>query len=69
MFEKQFYSVYDEDARKDNLLKKMNLSSRHIKDFRDIDLNQKADFSNVDLDGYSLESKSFLINILKEYTK
>ena len=69
MFEKQFYSVYDEDARKDNLLAKTNLSSRHIKDFTGVDLNQKIDFSKVNLDDYSLSSKDFLNKIIEEHRK
>ena len=65
IFKKQFYSVYDEDARKDNLLEKMGLSDRHIRDFKDMDLNQIIDYSNIDLDNYSFQSKAFIGDMIK----
>ena len=67
LFKKQFYSVYDIDARKTNLLDKMGLSKRHIKTFEDIDLNDTVNFDKVDLDKYSEESRKFLEEMVKEY--
>lgn len=67
LFKKQFYSVYDVDARKTNLLDKMGLSKRHIKTFEDIDLNDTVNFDKVDLDKYSEESRKFLEEMVKEY--
>lgn len=65
IFKKQFYSVYDVDARKDNLLEKMGLSDRHIRDFKDMDLNKNIDYSNIDIDNYSLQSKAFISDMIK----
>lgn len=69
LFKKQFYSVYDIDARKTNLLNKVGLSNRHIKDFQSIDLNKKIDYDNVDLDKYIKKSRDFLSNMVAEYGK
>ena len=65
IFKKQFYSIYDLDARKDDLLNKFGLSDRHIKEFKDIDLNKIIDFSGVDIDNYSSRSKAFIHNMIK----
>lgn len=69
MFNKQFYSVYEEDARKENLLKATGLSDRHIKTFSEIDLNKHADFKDVDLNKFAKSSKDFLDNMVDEYEK
>lgn len=67
IFNKKFYSFYKEDVRKNNLLEKLNLTERHIRDFKDVDLNKDVDFSNVNLDEYSLTSKKFLNEMIEEY--
>ena len=67
LFKKQFYSVYDVDARKTNLLEEIGLSKRHIKTFEDIDLNDTVNFDNVDLNKYSEKSRKFLTEMVREY--
>ena len=69
LFKKQFYSVYDTDARKTNLLDKMGLSDRHINTFNEIDLNKHVNFDEVNLEEYSQESREFLSQMVKEYEK
>lgn len=69
LFKKQFYSVYDTDARKTNLLDKMGLSNRHIKNFSDINLNKVIDFKDISLEEYAKSSKDFLSQMVKEYEK
>lgn len=65
MFKKQFYSVYKEDARKDNVLKAFNLSHRHIRDFSEINLNEKVSFEDVNLNDYTSSSKQFLSEMIR----
>ena len=67
IFKKNFYSIYKDDVRKNNLLEKLNLTERHIRDFRDVDLNKDTDFTNVNLSKYSFTSKKFLNDMIEEY--
>lgn len=47
LFGKKFYSIYKEDSRKSDLLNSLGLSSRHIYEYNDIDLDAEIDYSNV----------------------
>lgn len=62
LFSKKFYSVYNEDSRKSDLLSDLGLSSRHIYDYKEIDLNEDIDYSEVylKLDKLRTVSKKFL---------
>ena len=64
IFGKQFYCVYQRDARKDNLLASFDLRNRKIQKVGDMDLNAVIDYSRVDLDKYTEESKSFLSEVM-----
>ncbi|MDV3427783.1 MAG: ATP-binding domain-containing protein, partial [Bacillota bacterium] len=57
IFNKQFYAAYNEDSRKDCLLAELQLLSRHINNYKDIDLDAKIDYKNVDINSYILLSK------------
>ena len=49
LLKKRFYSVYHSDPRKDELLKNLNLASRHINKCAEVDLNADIDYSKVEL--------------------
>lgn len=62
IYGKKFYSVYNTDSRKDNLLNNLQLQSRHIYSANDIDLNQQIDYEFVQklLHSYRESSIDFL---------
>lgn len=64
IFNKQFYSVYQNDARKDNLLEQFGLQSRHIKNCFDIDLRRSIDYSLIDLNTYNQDSRRYLERVI-----
>ncbi|MEA5007119.1 polysaccharide pyruvyl transferase family protein [Clostridium tyrobutyricum] len=47
IYGKKFYSVYNKDDRKDNLLNNLKLQSRHIYSINNINLNQDIDYQSV----------------------
>lgn len=47
IYKKQFYSVYDEDMRKNELLKKLDLQERHIKNVNQLNLVKEIDYVTV----------------------
>lgn len=66
IFHKQFYSVYNEDARKDNLLSELGLQRRKINCAIELDLNDKIDYNDVNIKTYVDSSKKFLDVVLKD---
>lgn len=63
IFQKQFYCVYQQDARKDNLLAELSLRERQIKSPSDMDLNQTIDYSKINLEKYTEYSKKYIASI------
>ncbi|MBR9647301.1 polysaccharide pyruvyl transferase family protein [Clostridium tyrobutyricum] len=47
LYGKNFYSIYNNDSRKDNLLNNLKLKSRHIYSGDSIELNQEIDYESV----------------------
>ncbi|MBR1374446.1 polysaccharide pyruvyl transferase family protein, partial [bacterium] len=66
IFHKQFYSVYNDDARKDNLLSELGLQRRKINNAIELDLNDKIDYNEVNIKTYIDSSKKFLDVVLKD---
>ena len=60
IFNKQFYCVYNNDARKDSLLKSFDLHNRKIQKYTDLDLNLNIDYSKLELDRYIENSKKYI---------
>ena len=58
LFEKRFYSVYKSDTRKDELLRHLNLRSRHINKCAEVDLNEEIDYLDVERRLKELRKKS-----------
>ncbi len=63
IFNKQFYSVYNEDSRKDNLLSLFHLENRHIKNPTEMDLNETIDYNEIDIDYIIKDSKDYLLSL------
>ncbi len=68
IYQKKFYSVFDKDARKGDLLASLGLESRHIFNACDVDLNEEIDYQAVrsKLESLRQDSESFLLNALSE---
>ena len=49
IFHKQFYAVYEKDARKDNLLNVLNINDRHIISTGSVNLVKKIDYNKVEI--------------------
>lgn len=62
IYGKKFYSVYNTDNRKDNLLSYLQLQSRHIYSTNDINIDQQIDYESVHklLHSYRESSINFL---------
>lgn len=69
IFHKQFYSVYKDNARINNLLDFLNLQDRHIQSNNDLDLRSFVDYEQIDLDSYTVESKRFLNEIINNVSR
>lgn len=67
IFQKQFYSVYDQDSRKQTLLEKLGLEDRHVSVAGDIDLNKQIDYFTVrnKLEMARESSTEYLLSALK----
>lgn len=48
IFQKNFYSIYDKDARKDSLLEALDLKNRHKRIIDRGDMENNVDYSNVE---------------------
>lgn len=59
IYNKQFYSVYDEDMRKNELLKKLDLQKRHIKDVSQVNIKEEIDYGKVNYKLQLLKEESF----------
>lgn len=68
LFEKNFYSVYKKDSRKDNLLGQVGLNSRHIYSFEEVDLREEIKYTDVKskLEELRKGSIQFLNDALKQ---
>lgn len=68
LFQKKFYSVYEENGRIENLLGFLNLSERHIKDTTEIALEQAIDYRKAEgrLAEYRQKSVEYLERSLAE---
>lgn len=68
IYQKNFYSVFDKDVRKGDLLSSLGLESRHIFNACDVDLNEEIDYSAVKrkLESLRQDSESFLLDALSE---
>lgn len=66
IYSKKFYSVYNTDDRKDNLLKHLKLQSRHIYSINDINIAQQINYESVYklLHSYRESSIDFLYKAL-----
>lgn len=66
LYKKKFYSVYNSDVRKDGLLKTLQISERHIKCKKEIDLSKKINYEVVyeKLKKYRQGSLDYLSEIL-----
>ncbi len=67
IYHKDFYGVYEKDARKDNLMKQLQLEDRHIQEWRDIDIEKRIQYEQADelLNKLRLESEDFLKRVEK----
>ena len=67
IFQKNFYSVYEKDSRKDNLLDILELQSRHIYSIAEVDVDASVDYVSVNrlIDSYREYSINFLSSALK----
>ena len=68
IYKKMFYSVFDKDTRKGDLLSSLGLDDRHIYNASDVDLNKAIDYQDVydRLDVIRKESACFLLEALRE---
>lgn len=68
LFQKKFYSVYEENGRIENLLGFLNLSERHIKDTTEIALEKAIDYRQAEgrLADYRQKSVEYLERSLAE---
>lgn len=66
IFQKQFYSVYDVDSRKEGLLKIAGVEHRHIKSPKDVNLRDTIDYSVVEsgINEARKKSENYLEGIL-----
>lgn len=58
IFEKRFYSVYNSDTRKNELLAQLGLDSRHIVQPSEVNLNAEINYSEVQMKMKELRKKS-----------
>lgn len=67
LFEKDFYSVYRKDSRKDNLLERVALDSRHIYSLEEVNLREEIKYTEVKskLDELRKDSVQFLNDALR----
>lgn len=68
LFHKNFYSIYNNDARMDNLLNQLGLSSRHMTENIEGIHIENVEYKNVDerLKEFRKISEEFLIDALRE---
>lgn len=67
LFQKKFYSVYQENGRIENLLGFLGLTERHITDEKKINPEEKIDYAQTEsrLETYRRRSEAFLSNALE----
>ncbi|MCD2346258.1 polysaccharide pyruvyl transferase family protein [Clostridium guangxiense] len=67
LYEKNFYCVYEENARISNLLKALKLEKQHIVNYEQIHINENVIFTdvNIRLENFRHDSVEFLKNSLK----
>lgn len=63
LYKKRFYSVYEKDLRKDNLLNSLELEDRHINCAKDMDFKSQINYENAfnKLEAYRKSSIDFLV--------
>ncbi len=68
IYKKDFYSVYDQDSRKDNLLKMVHLENRHIKGEEEVKVQNVTNYQDVDaiLAKERKKSVEYIVKALEE---